>query len=85
MKTQIPAGRAESISSVRRTPLFAYATGDTGGILANPCFASIYGLQAGQPEDGISFGSAKDLARSLTTALAPSASLSNRRTKGVRK
>lgn len=59
----ITAGR----SSVERTALFAYAAGATG-ILANLLLIAFFALQASQPDDGFSLGSANDIVGSLATA-----------------
>ena len=54
-------------SSVKRAALFAYAAGATG-ILANLFLIAFFALQASQPDDGFSLGSANDLVGSLATA-----------------
>ena len=52
---------------VSMAALFAYAAGTTG-ILANLFLIAFYALQANQPENGTSLGSANDLVGSLSTA-----------------
>ncbi len=54
-------------SSVTWAALFAYATGATG-ILANLFLIAFFTLQASQPDDGFSLGSANDIVGSLATA-----------------
>lgn len=54
-------------SSVKRAALFAYAAGVTG-VLANLFLIAFFALQASQPADGFSLGSANDIVGSLATA-----------------
>ncbi len=53
--------------SLKRAALFAYAAGATG-ILANLFLIAFFALQASQPDDGFSLGSANDIVGSLATA-----------------
>jgi hypothetical protein len=65
-ETPVPAGRTVRVWTAGRPARFAYAAGVTG-ILANSLLIAFFALQAGQPEDGISLGSANDLVGSLAT------------------
>lgn len=66
-KTRILADRAVRMLSARRIAYLAYAAGATG-ILANLLLIAFFALQASNPDDGFSLGSANDIVGSLATA-----------------